>query len=144
MLGLAGSAAAAVVGIASSGYHGPPELTVARAFSSWTLDPWALSVMVVLGAAYLVGVRTVRRRGERWPTGRAVLFCSLGLGFGVIATMSFVAVYYPVLFYIRSVQTVLLLLAVPLFLALGRPLTLIGAVSPGAGQRLGSIIGSRP
>jgi len=143
MLGLAGSAAAAVVSIASSGYHGPPELTVARAFSSWTLDPWALAVIAVVGGGYLAGVRTVRRRGEPWPTGRVVLFCGLGLGFGIIATMSFVAVYYPVLFYIRSVQTVLVLLVVPLFLALGRPLSLIGAVSPGAGQRLQGIIGSR-
>lgn len=140
MLGLAGSTAAVVVG---SGYRGPPELTVARALSSWTLDPWALGLIVVLGAAYLAGVRTVRRRGERWPVGRVVLFCGLGLGFGVIATMSFIAVYYPVLFYIRSVQTVLVLLVLPLFLALGRPLSLIGAVSPKAGRRLGRIIGSR-
>jgi len=134
---------AAAVPAAAGGYHGPPELTVARAFSSWTVDPWALAVIVVLGAAYLAGVRTVRRRGERWPAGRAVLFCGLGLGFGVIATMSFVAVYYPVLFYIRAVQTVLVLLVVPLFLALGRPISLIGAVSPRAGERLGRIIGCR-
>jgi cytochrome c oxidase assembly factor CtaG len=127
----------------SAGYHGPPELTVVRAFASWTVDPWALAVIAVLGAAYLAGVRTVRRRGERWPAGRVVSFCGLGLGFGVIATMSFVAVYYPVLFYIRAVQTVLVLLVVPLFLALGRPLSLIGAVSPGTGRRLQVIIGSR-
>lgn len=143
MLALAAIKGAAVVHAASSGYHGPPELTVARAFSSWTVDPWALAVIVVAGAAYLAGMRTVRRRGEQWPAGRAVLFCGLGLGFGVIATMSFVAVYYPVLFYIRAVQTVLVLLVVPLFLALGRPLSLIGAVSPRAGQRLRRIIGSR-
>jgi cytochrome c oxidase assembly factor CtaG len=146
MLALAARKAVAVMAgshAAAAGYHGPPELTVARAFSSWTLDPWALSVIVVLGAAYLAGVRTVRRRGTSWPAGRAVIFCGLGLGFGVIATMSFVGVYYPVLFYIRSVQTVLMLLAVPLFLALGRPLSLIAAVSPGAGQRLRGVIGSR-
>jgi cytochrome c oxidase assembly factor CtaG len=145
MLALAAGKAAAVLVAShavSAGYHGPPELTVMRAFSSWTLDPWALAVIVVLGAAYLAGVRTVRGRGERWPAGRAVLFCGLGLGFGVIATMSFIGVYYPVLFYIRSVQTVLMLLVVPLFLALGRPLSLIGAVSPRAGQRLLAIIGS--
>jgi cytochrome c oxidase assembly factor CtaG len=143
MLGLAGSRAAVIVGAASAGYHGPPELTVGRAFSSWTVDPWALAVIAVLGAAYLAGVRTVRRRGEHWPAARAVLFCGLGLGSSAIATMSFVAVYYPVLFYIRSVQTVLVLLVVPLFLALGRPLSLVGAVSPRAGRRLAAIIGSR-
>jgi cytochrome c oxidase assembly factor CtaG len=143
MLGLDGSTAAAVVHAASASYQGPPELTVARAFSSWTVDPWALAVIAVLGAAYLAGMRTARRRGQPWPAGRAVAFCGLGLGSGIIATMSFVAVYYPVLFYIRAVQTVLVLLVVPLFLALGRPLSLIGAVSPRTGQRLQRIIGSR-
>ena len=143
MLALAASKAVAVVSAASSGYTGPPELTVQRAFTSWTLDPWALAVIAVLGALYLAGTRTVRRRGERWPAGRTVLFCGLGLGFGVIATMSFVAVYYPVLFYLRSVQTVLVLLVVPLFLALGRPLSLLEAVSPRTGRRLRGIIGSR-
>jgi cytochrome c oxidase assembly factor CtaG len=143
MLALALSKAVSALGAASGGYHGPPELTVQRAFTSWTLDPWALAVIAVLGALYLAGVRTVRRRGGRWPASRTVLFSGLGLGFGVIATMSFVAVYYPVLFYIRSVQTVLVLLVVPLFLALGRPLSLIEAVSPRAGRRFRGIIGSR-
>jgi cytochrome c oxidase assembly factor CtaG len=57
--------------------------------------------------------------------------------------MSFVGVYQPVLFYIRSVQTVLLLLVVPLFLALGRPLALVIATLPRAGQRLQAVIRSR-
>jgi cytochrome c oxidase assembly factor CtaG len=72
-----------------------------------------------------------------------VAFCGLGLGFGTVATMSFVGVYQPVLFYVRAVQTVLLLLVVPLFLALGRPLSLIIATLPRAGTRLAAAIGSR-
>ena len=47
------------------------------------------------------------------------------------------------LFYVRSVQTILLLLVVPLFLALGRPLTLFIAAVPGPGRRLEAAIGSR-
>lgn len=146
MLGVTASSAAGLVPgslAAASGYHGPPELTVARAFTSWTLDPWSLAAIALLGGLYLAAVRAVRRRGEPWPAGRGVLFCGLGLGVGVIATMSFVGVYQPVLFYIRAVQTILLLLVVPLFLALGRPLTLIGAVSPRAGTRLQLAVGSR-
>ncbi len=50
--------------------------------------------------------------------------------------MSWVGVYQPVLFYARSVQTILLLLVVPLFLALGRPLTLMIASLPGLGPRI--------
>jgi cytochrome c oxidase assembly factor CtaG len=127
----------------ASGYHGPPELTLGRAFTSWTFDPWSAAGIVILGCLYLIGVRRLRRHGESWPAARIVLFCGLGLGFGVIATMSFVGVYQPVLFYVRSVQTVLLLLVVPLFLALGRPLTLAIAALPRFGPRLESVISGR-
>ncbi len=127
----------------ASGYHGPAELTFGRAVTSWMFDPWSAVGIAILGGLYLLGVRRVRRDGERWPTARIVVFCGLGLGFGVIATMSFVGVYQPVLFYVRSVQTVLLLLVVPLFLALGRPLTLAIAALPRFGARLESAIGGR-
>jgi cytochrome c oxidase assembly factor CtaG len=132
-----------MLALALGSYHGPAKLTVGRAFTSWTLDPWSLAAIAALGGLYLAGVIAVRRRGERWPAGRVVAFCGLGLGFGTIATMSFVGVYQPVLFYMRAVQTVLLLLVVPLFLALGRPLSLIIATLPRAGQRLRAVIGSR-
>jgi cytochrome c oxidase assembly factor CtaG len=126
----------------ASGYHGPPQLTLGTALSSWTLDPWTLTGIVVLGGCYLAGVRRVRRGGQPWPVGRIVAFCGLGLGFTVIATMSFVGVYQPVLFYVRSVQTILFLLVVPLFLALGRPLSLFIAAVPGPGRRLSAAIAS--
>jgi cytochrome c oxidase assembly factor CtaG len=124
----------------ASGYQGPPELTVTRALTEWTLDPWMLALIVLLGAGYLAGVRRVRT----WPAARPIWFCGLGLGFLVIATMSFVGVYQPVLFYVRAVQTVLMVLVIPLFLALGRPVTLVGTVFPRAGARLGTVIRSRP
>jgi cytochrome c oxidase assembly factor CtaG len=127
----------------ASGYHGPAELTFARAFTSWQIDPWSLAAIVVAGALYLVGVRRIRRGGEPWPAARVFVFCGLGLGFGVIATMSSVGVYQPVLFYMRSVQTILLLLVVPLFLALGRPLSLATRTVPRVGPWLESAIRSR-
>jgi cytochrome c oxidase assembly factor CtaG len=126
-----------------SGYHGPPQLTVARAFTEWTLDPWALGIAALLGGLYLAGVRRVRRSGGPWSAGRSVVFCGIGLGFWVIATMSWVAVYTPVLFYVRAVQTILLLLLIPLFLALGRPLTLIIETVPRFGPRLDRAIRSQ-
>src|SRR5580704_2956664 len=127
----------------ATGYHGPPELTFARAFTSWRLDPWTLAAVVLLGAAYLAAARRVREAGAPWPVGRTVMFCGLGLGFAIVATMSSVGVYQPVLFYIRSVQTIVLLLVVPLFFALGRPLSLIIAAAPRLGQSLKSAIGTR-
>jgi cytochrome c oxidase assembly factor CtaG len=127
----------------ASGYHGPPQLTFARAFTSWTLDPWSLAAIIVVGVLYLAGVRRVRRRGDPWPVGRIIAFCGLGLGFAVVATMSSFGVYYAVLFYMRSVQTILFLLVVPLFMALGRPLTLIIETVPRFGAWLGAAIKSR-
>ena len=127
----------------ASGYHGPPELTFARAFTSWRLDPWTLAAVLVFGAAYLAGARRVRRSGMPWPASRTVVFCGLGLGFGVIATMSSIGVYQPIVFYMRSVQTILLLLVVPLFIALGRPLSLIIAAVPRLGPTLERAIHSR-
>jgi cytochrome c oxidase assembly factor CtaG len=125
------------------GYHGPPELTVVRALTEWTFDPWALGFVLLLGGLYLAGVRRVRRSGAAWTTGRTVAFCGLGLGFTVIATMSWVGVYASVLFYVRSVQTILALLLIPLFLALGRPLTLAIASLPRTGPRIEALIRSR-
>ena len=58
--------------------------------------------------------------------------------------MSWVGVYQSVLFYARAVQTVLLVLVVPLFLALGRPISLFIAVFPRAGARLETMIRSHP
>ncbi len=169
--------------VLASGYHGPPELTLTRALTEWTFDPWMAALVVILGAAYLAGVRRVRRRGQP-PRGRArgvwgdgqspqdrgsrgfggkdfpprsggsggsppglaqlIWFLGLGLGFLVIATMSWVGAYQAVLFYARAVQTVLLVLVVPLFLALGRPVTLAITALPGAGARLHAVIRSLP
>ena len=125
------------------GYHGPPALTPAGALAEWTLDPVMLALIVVLGVGYLVGVRLLRRRSGQWSVARPIWFVGLGLGFLVIATMSWVGVYQPVLFYARAIQTVLLVLVVPLFLALGRPITLAIAVFPRAGLRLEAVIRSR-
>jgi cytochrome c oxidase assembly factor CtaG len=127
----------------ASGYQGPPQLTLARAFTEWTADVPMIALVVVLGGCYLAGVRRVRRQGGSWGTGRAVAFCGLGLGVLVLATMSWIGVYQGVLFYARAVQTVLLVLLVPLFLAMGKPLTLLGEALPGAGRRVTAVVRSR-
>ena len=130
--------------VLASGYHGPPALTLTRALTEWTFDPWMLALVVILGVGYLVGVRRARRAGHAWPVARQVWFLGFGLGFLVIATMSWVGAYQAVLFYARAVQTVLLVLVVPLFLALGRPITLAIVALPGAGTRLEAGIRSLP
>ncbi|MBV9204741.1 MAG: cytochrome c oxidase assembly protein [Actinobacteria bacterium] len=124
----------------ASGYQGPPELTLTRAFTEWTFEPWMAALIVVLGGGYLAA----SRRQHGWPPARRVWFLGLGLGFLVIATMSWVGVYQPVLFYARAVQTVLLVLVVPLFLVLGRPISLVTGTFPRAGARIAAVIASRP
>src|ERR1035437_2197180 len=131
--------------VAHAVYHGPPELTPLRALTEWTLDPWALAFALLFGGLYLAGARRVRNAadGGGWPAGRVIAFCGLGLGFALIATVSFVGAYSGVLFYMRAVQTVLLLLLVPLFLALGRPLSLAIAALPRLGPRIEALIRCR-
>jgi cytochrome c oxidase assembly factor CtaG len=129
----------------AGGYHGPPQLTVARGFTEWTLDPWMLGLILLLGAAYLAGFYQLRRspaRGERWPWTRVVNF-ALGLLIIAIATMGSFGTYFGVLFFMRSFQTILLLLLAPLFLTLGRPMSLFIAVFPRAGRRLERAVHSR-
>jgi cytochrome c oxidase assembly factor CtaG len=128
--------------VLASVYHGPPELTLPRAFTEWTADPAMIALVVVLGACYLGGVYRIRKRGTDWAAGRTVAFAGLGLGFLVIATMSWVGVYQNVLFYARATQTVLLVLLVPLFLAMGKPMTLFTENFPRAGERLVRVVRS--
>jgi cytochrome c oxidase assembly factor CtaG len=126
-----------------AGYHGPPKLTIPRAFTEWTFDPWALAFVLLFGGLYLAGVLRVRGSGRPWPVGRIVAFCGLGVLVFVIATMSWVAVYSTVLFYVRAVQTILLLLLAPLFFAMGRPITLAIESLPRVGPRVEAAIRSR-
>lgn len=123
-------------------YHGPPALTLDSAFTWWTLDPWVLALVLVLGGGYLLAMRRARRV-TAWGVARPIWFLGLGLGPLVLATMSWIGVYQSVLFYARATQTVLLVLVTPLFLALGRPITLVEAAFPAMGRRLVSAIGSR-
>lgn len=130
-------------GLIAGAYHGPPALTVARALTSWTLDLPVFVVVLVAAGLYLAGVRRVRRAGEPWPSWEAVAFLTGGAGMLLVATMSFLGVYQGVLFSIRAAQTVLLLLVVPLFLALGRPLSLAIVALPRLGQRIEALLGTR-
>ena len=124
-------------------YTGPPQLTLSRAFTEWTLDIPVLGAVLLAGGWYLAASRGIRRGGGQWRTGRSVAFCGLGLGFLVIATMAWPGVYQSALFYARAVQTVLLVLVVPLFLAMGKPLTLLSATAPAAGRRVEAVVRSR-
>ncbi len=131
----------------ATAYSGPPKLTLGTAFTQWRLDVPMLVLIVALGAWYLWSARQVSRKagrdGGRWGSGRAFAFVVLGLGFLLIATMAWPGAYESVLFYARATQTVLLVLVVPLFLAMGKPLTLLTEAYPGPGRRVERAVRSR-
>jgi cytochrome c oxidase assembly factor CtaG len=128
----------------ATAYSGPPKLTLARAFTEWRVDVPMLVLIVAAGAWYLYAARKVRRGGGQWGTGRSFAFIVLGLGFWAIATMAWPGVYESVLFYARATQTVLLVLVTPLFLAMGKPLTLLIEAHPAAGRRVERAVRSLP
>jgi putative membrane protein len=123
---------------------GPPAPTLSAAWEVWWFDPLIALVVVAAGAAYLWGMAAVRRRGRRWPLGRAVAFFVLGLGGLAVTGLGWPAVYARVLFSVSALQLVLLLMVVPLLLALGRPVELALAASGEAGAaRLRRVLDSR-
>ncbi|HEY1486958.1 MAG TPA: cytochrome c oxidase assembly protein, partial [Micromonosporaceae bacterium] len=114
-------------------YAALPPLSATTVLSAWTFEPLIATVVIVLGVAYLCGVRKV----DHWPVARTLFFLVAGLGSAVLMTMWFFGTYDTTLFWPRAVQSVILLMVTPLFLALGMPFTLLmRAVKPETAARL--------
>lgn len=121
---------------AHGGAEAAPELTGWTALTGWTFE-WLPALAVAATAlVYLAGVRRLRQRGDRWPVGRTVSFVGLGLGGTVLATQSFLATYDTTLFWVHMAQHMVLAMLVPIFLALGAPITLALRTLPGRPRRL--------
>jgi cytochrome c oxidase assembly factor CtaG len=101
-----------------------PAITFHRVITAWTFEPLPVVVIVLLGAAYCLGARTLHRRGDRWSPWRTLSFCGAGLGTLLVATCSSLATYDDVLLSMHMVQHMLLSMVAPVFLALGAPVTL--------------------
>ena len=117
------------------GHEMPPPLTAAGWFTSWRLDTFWTPAILGLTVAYLVGVRRLRARGDRWPVGRLVCWLVGAAGL-VWATSGAPGVYGEVLFSTHMVQHMIIATAVPTFLCLGAPVTL--ALRALRGRRDGS------
>jgi cytochrome c oxidase assembly factor CtaG len=107
---------------------------------SWSPDFLALTLILVIGAGY----QWLARRGGE-PTPAQMWSFGSGLASWALATLSVVAVYAPVLFWMRALQVLMLLFVVPFLLALGRPVaTLRAATSASGRRRLDGLLASWP
>ncbi len=113
-----------------------PRFTWGRALTDWGLDPWLFVATVWVVGLYVLGVVTLRRRGDRWPWGRSFSFVVVGMGLFAVATQSGIAAYDTTLLSDHMVQHMILSMAVPLALALGAPVTLALRTLPGSPRRL--------
>jgi putative copper resistance protein D len=101
-----------------------PPFSPSVLFSEWGLDPYLFVLTVWAAGLYLVGVWVLRSRGDSWPLARTLSFVGLGMGSFYVATSSGLAAYDTVLLSAHMVQHMVLSMMVPLFLALGAPVTL--------------------
>jgi len=101
-----------------------PRFTLGSVLTDWSLEPIPFVITVWVAGLYLFGVRTLRRRGDRWPLGRTVSFVVVGMGAFYFATGSGLGAYDLTLLSVHMVQHMILAMLVPLALALGAPVTL--------------------
>lgn len=119
-------------------------LAWATAWRAWHFDMAATVCAVLLVAGYAWPLFRARRHRSDTSAGWVSCFV-IGIGCWVLASMSFVGVYAHTLFWIRALQVVLLLLVVPFFLTLGRPVTITrNALAPRALDGFDRAVSSTP
>jgi putative copper resistance protein D len=112
-----------------------PRFTLARVFTAWQLDPVLTVLTVWLVGLYLLGVWHLHGRGDRWPVLRTLAFVVPGMGGLFFAASSGLGSYDTTLLSVHMVQHMLLTMMVPVFLALGAPVTLALRTLPGRPRR---------
>lgn len=85
---------------------------------------WMALFLLLAAGFYVVGVAKLRKRGDKWPLRRTVLFLVPGLGSIAAVTVSGVEAYDDTLLSIHMIQHMVLAMIAPIFLALGAPITL--------------------
>jgi cytochrome c oxidase assembly factor CtaG len=116
--------------------RGLPAFGFGRLFTQWSVDPVLFVATVWVAGLYVWGVWTLRERGDAWPVGRSVAFLVGGVGSFAFATQSGLSSYDTALLSVHMVQHMVLTMVVPLFLALGAPVTLALRVLPQRPRRV--------
>ncbi len=118
-------------------------LTLPTVLDSWRWDIGSAPLILVIAVGYFWAYRRARGRGAEVNPSRAWCF-AVAVALWIVATMSMVGVYAYVLFWVRALQVLLLLMVVPFFLAISRPVTLLrGALGPVGQQRLDRALATR-
>jgi putative copper resistance protein D len=101
----------------------PPPLTFARYFTEWNFDLLWILIVCFLAFFYLAGVWRLRKRGDKWPWYRTVLWL-VGLALLFYITNGGVNEYEKYLFSAHMLAHMALGMMVPLFLVPAAPITL--------------------
>lgn len=112
-------------------FAGPP--TVARVLFDWRFDLIFGTAAIVMAVLYVLGVRRLRSRGDKWPMGRTLAWM-LGCAALLFTTSSGLGRYMPAMFSMHMVAHMLLSMLVPILLVLGAPVTLALRALPAAGR----------
>jgi len=119
-----------------------PPLTWGRVLGTGTFDPYMLTLLVLLGVGYSLGVRRYRRTVGHWMVSRSACF-AVSMVLFAFATLSFVGTYSLVDFWVRAMQNALLLMTIPLLFASGAPVTLLLTTTGRFGRGLERVIATR-
>jgi putative copper resistance protein D len=114
----------------------PPPWESGSIVTTWSLEVLPLIAILAVMGLYLAGVITLRRRGVAWPVGRTFSFVVIGMGSALFALQSALAAYDTVLISVHMVQHMVLSMVVPIFTAMGAPITLALRTLPVRGRRL--------
>jgi cytochrome c oxidase assembly factor CtaG len=120
-----------------------PPLTLPAVLTSWRWDTGSAPLILVIAVGYIWAYRRTRARDAAVSPPRAWCF-AIAVALWVVATMSVVGVYAYALFWVRALQVLMLLMIVPFFLAMSRPVTVLrGALGPAGQQRLDAVLATR-
>lgn len=119
------------------GYDLHEKPTLSNVFTMWRFDVMFGTIALLLTAGYLYGVWRVHRRGGTWNPLHTTMWL-LGTGSLLVTTSSGIGMNMPATYSMHMIVHMILSMVVPLFLALGGPLTLLmRAYEPGAPGRPG-------
>jgi cytochrome c oxidase assembly factor CtaG/putative copper export protein len=109
--------------LALTGYPLPPPPSVVNYVTQWQPDILWLTLAGLGVVLYVVGVRRLHRRGDRWPVGRTIMWF-IGLAILTYVTSGPPMAYGRVQFSAHMIAHMTIGMIVPIFLVLGAPVTL--------------------